>query len=64
MYGWDLKRQLVSRVANYMATVLLGTTCSDLTGSFRLYKKSVIEKIMKSMKGLGYVFQMEVIVRA
>lgn len=37
---------------------------SDLTGSFRLYKRSVIQDIMTSMKGLGYVFQMEIIIRA
>lgn len=37
---------------------------SDLTGSFRLYKKNVLTTIMKSMQGKGYVFQMEVIVRA
>ena len=64
VYGWDFRRKLTSRVANYIATVLLNETMSDLTGSFRLYKRSVIEKIMTSMQGLGYVFQMEIIIRA
>ena len=27
-------------------STLLGSDCSDLTGSFRIYKKPVIEKIM------------------
>jgi dolichol-phosphate mannosyltransferase len=64
VFGWDLRRKLTSRVANYLATVLLNPHCSDLTGSFRLYKRAVIEDIMASIQGLGYVFQMEILVRA
>ncbi|TYZ57100.1 hypothetical protein PybrP1_005894 [[Pythium] brassicae (nom. inval.)] len=64
VYGWDLRRKLTSRVANYLATVLLNPSVSDLTGSFRLYKRAVIEDIMSSIQGLGYVFQMEILVRA
>jgi dolichol-phosphate mannosyltransferase len=43
---------------------MLGSGCSDLTGSFRLYKKSVIEDIMRSIISKGYAFQMEIIIRA
>jgi len=46
VYGWTLMRKLTSRVANFLAKTALGSNCSDLTGSFRLYKKEVIEKIM------------------
>jgi dolichol-phosphate mannosyltransferase len=35
VYGWDLKRKLTSRVANYIAHILLNPGVSDLTGSFR-----------------------------
>jgi dolichol-phosphate mannosyltransferase len=62
--GWDFKRILTSRGANLLANLLLNPGVSDLTGSFRLYKKSVIEDLMRSVKGKTYVFQMEVIVRA
>ena len=62
--GWDLKRKLTSRGANFLATTMLNATTSDLTGSFRLYKKSVIGKIIPTVKSRGYVFQMEIIVRA
>jgi len=31
-----------------------------MLGSFRLYKRDVIEDVMKRVKGRGYVFQMEV----
>uniref|UniRef100_M4B7I2 Dolichol-phosphate mannosyltransferase subunit 1 n=1 Tax=Hyaloperonospora arabidopsidis (strain Emoy2) TaxID=559515 RepID=M4B7I2_HYAAE len=64
VYGWDLRRKLTSRVANYLATVLLNPSVTDLTGSFRLYKRDVLEDIMQSIQGLGYVFQMEILVRA
>jgi dolichol-phosphate mannosyltransferase len=62
--GWDLRRVLTSRGANLLANLLLTPGISDLTGSFRLYKKGVLERLMNSVKGKTYVFQMEVIVRA
>jgi dolichol-phosphate mannosyltransferase len=64
VYGWDLRRKLTSRVANFLATFLMSPNCSDLTGSFRLYKRGVLEELMTKVKNRGYVFQMEVIVRA
>ena len=54
----------MSRVANYIAATLLQPDVSDLTGSFRLYKKDVLEKIIEKVRSKGYVFQMEVIIRA
>ena len=64
MHGWDLMRKLTSRVANYLASTLLQPKASDLTGSFRLYKKEVLEAIIPKVKSRGYVFQMEIITRA
>nr|CAG4652076.1 EOG090X0B9X [Triops cancriformis] len=64
VFGWDLKRKIISRGANYVTQVLLRPGASDLTGSFRLYKKSVLEKLVKACTSKGYVFQMEMIVRA
>ncbi|XP_052786578.1 dolichol-phosphate mannosyltransferase subunit 1-like [Mya arenaria] len=64
VYGWDFRRKLVSRGANFLTQILLRPGCSDLTGSFRLYKKPVLEKLVKSCVSKGYVFQMEMIVRA
>lgn len=62
--GWDLKRKLVSRGANLFADTLLRPGVSDLTGSFRLYKKEVLQKVIKSTESKGYAFQMEMMVRA
>lgn len=62
--GWDLRRKLTSRVANYLAHTLLQPGVTDLTGSYRLYKRDVIDDIMAQVVSTGYVFQMEIIVRA
>ncbi|KAG0317003.1 dolichol-P-mannose synthesis [Dissophora globulifera] len=64
VYGWDLKRKVISRGANFLASVLLRPGVSDLTGSFRLYKKEVLSQLIASCISKGYVFQMEMMVRA
>lgn len=64
VYGWDLKRKLISRGANYLTQILLRPGVSDLTGSFRLYRREVLQKLVSSCVSKGYVFQMEMIVRA
>lgn len=57
-------RKLTSRTANFLATFLLNPGPSDLTGSFRLYKKEAITKILPKVKSKGYAFQMEILVHA
>ena len=64
MHGWDLRRKLTSRGANYIANTLLAPGCSDLTGSFRLYTLDAIQTVISKVKSTGYVFQMEMMVRA
>ncbi|XP_058818900.1 dolichol-phosphate mannosyltransferase subunit 1 [Topomyia yanbarensis] len=64
VYGWDFKRKLISRGANFLSQVLLRPNVSDLTGSFRLYKKDVLSELISRCTSKGYVFQMEMIVRA
>lgn len=64
VYGWDLKRKLVSRGANLITDMVLRPGVSDLTSSFRLYKKSVLQKFISSTESKRYTFQMEMMVRA
>ena len=64
VHGWDLRRKLTSRGANYIANALLAPACSDLTGSFRLYRREAIQTVIGRVKSSGYVFQMEMMVRA
>ncbi|KAH9982033.1 glycosyltransferase family 2 protein [Lactifluus volemus] len=64
VHGWDLKRKFVSRGANFLADTVLNPGVSDLTGSFRLYKIAVLRHIITLTVSRGYVFQMEMMVRA
>ena len=62
--GWSLPRKVISRGANLMASFLLGMKVSDLTGSYRLYRKSLLQDLLSQTTSKGYAFQMEVIARA
>jgi len=57
--GWDFKRKLISVTANYITQTLLNPGVSDLTGSFRLYRKEVLVDLISRCTSKGYVFQME-----
>lgn len=43
---------------------MLNPGVSDLTGSFRLYRVAVLRHIITVTESKGYVFQMEMMVRA
>lgn len=62
--GWDFRRKVISCGANFLTQLLLRPNVSDLTGSFRLYKKPVLETLIQNCVSKGYVFQMEMIIRA
>lgn len=64
VFGWNLKRKVTSRGANTLAQALLQPGVSDLTGSFRLYRKECLEVLMEQCTSKGYAFQMEIAVRA
>lgn len=64
VYGWDLKRKLTSKGANIFADTVLRPGVSDLTGSFRLYKRDVLEKLFESTDARGFTMQMALAVTA
>ncbi len=64
VYGWNPMRKFISRGANFFSSFLLRPVVSDLTGSFRLYKREIFDDLMKLITNSGYAFQTEVIVRA
>jgi dolichol-phosphate mannosyltransferase len=64
VYGWDLRRKLTSKGANVFADTLLRPGVSDLTGSFRLYKRPVLEKLFESTDVRGFTMQMALAVTA
>ena len=41
--GWTFLRKLTSRVANFISQFILRPKASDLTGSFRLYRKQKLK---------------------
>ena len=45
VYGWNFKRKLVSVGANFLAQFFLSPGVSDLTGSFRLYRKECLQAL-------------------
>jgi hypothetical protein len=49
VFGWDLKRKITSRGANLLAQLLLNPNVTDLTGSFRLYRRDVFEKVIREV---------------
>lgn len=55
--GWDMRRKIISRGANFLAQFMLQPGVSDLTGSFRLYKRDVLSKLITESVSKGYVFQ-------
>jgi dolichol-phosphate mannosyltransferase len=59
-----MRRKVISRGANFLAQFLLRPGVSDLTGSFRLYMKDVLAKLIEESVSKGYVFQMEMMYRA
>lgn len=64
VYGWNVVRKLVSRTANFIATFFLRSSVSDLTGSFRIYRKKIFQDLTSIVKNSGYAFQMEIIILA
>ncbi|OII78127.1 glycosyl transferase [Cryptosporidium andersoni] len=63
--GWPWYRVLISYGANMLGRILLQPKATDLTGSFRLYRRHVFKRILEyNMMSKGYAFQMEIIVLA
>ncbi len=60
--GWGVYRKLVSRVANFFASILLRMPVSEVTTGYRAYRKKIFKKInLNSIKSDGYSFQLEIL---
>ncbi|ADO46023.1 glycosyl transferase family 2 [Hydrogenobacter thermophilus TK-6] len=64
--GWDFKRLLISKFANWYATTILGIKeLTDITSGYRCYRREVLEKInLDAIKSNGYAFQIEMVYKA
>ena len=62
---WNWFRRLVSQFGNYYAQLILWLPIRDLTGGYKCWRRSLLEKIIaQPLNSLGYVFQIETTHRA
>ena len=58
--NWPIRRQLLSRAANFYTEIMLNLHVSDCTGGFRIYSADTLRKIdLDQIKSEGYSFQIE-----
>jgi len=62
--GWHFMRQLISRVANLIASTIVGTRISDCTSGLRCYSKRCVETILPNLHSQTYEIQIETIRKA
>ncbi len=63
--GWPGYRKFISRFGGTYARRVLGVPISDLTGGFKVYRRSVLGSIgLSDVRSDGYVFQIETTYRA
>lgn len=63
--NWPPTRQALSRGGNLYTRLLLGIPVRDVTGGFRLFRRSALEKIdLETVRSVGYCFQADLAWRA
>jgi dolichol-phosphate mannosyltransferase len=63
--NWGALRRAISRGGSIYARAMLGLAIRDLTGGFKVYRRSVLEAIeIDSIAAKGYAFQVETTYRA
>ena len=62
--GWDLKRRLLSRGANFYARTILGMRVKDVTAGYRCFDVDALRNLdLSSVHAEGYAFQVEMAYR-
>ena len=63
--NWPVSREIISRIGNLYARVVLGLPFNDLTGGFKCFRRHVLETIdLDGIQQVGYGFQIELTYRA
>lgn len=63
--NWPKHRKLISKFGNRYAKFMLGTSISDMTSGFRVYKSEFLKVLVsKPVSSHGYSFQVELAYRA
>jgi dolichol-phosphate mannosyltransferase len=62
--NWPLRRELLSRGANFYTRALLGIHVRDATAGFRLFRRTTLERLdLPTIASYGYVFQVDLAFR-
>lgn len=57
---WPLWRKTLSRFGNFYARTLLGMKVRDVTGGYRLWRRSALQRMpLERVRSNGYIFQVE-----
>ena len=64
MVGWPLSRKLISRVANFVTTMIIGIKTCDCTSGFRCYSKEYIKRVLPNLHSQTYEIQIETLKQA
>ena len=63
--NWDLKRLILSKLANRYTQIVTGLATTDATGGFKCWRRETLEGIdLDGIHSNGYVFQIEMTYRA
>lgn len=62
--NWSLLRQLISRLGNHYASLMLASKIKDMTSGYRIYSASLVSQLpIEKMQAHGYGFQVEMAFR-
>jgi dolichol-phosphate mannosyltransferase len=62
--GWPFARQLISHVANLMATMMVGGRIQDCTSGFRCYSIDYVRDVISNLHSQTYEIQIETVKQA
>jgi len=64
MTGSNLRRRLISRLANFMAAAIISITVHDCTSGFRCYSKDYVKTVLPNLHSETYEIQIETLKQA
>jgi len=62
--GWNRMRWLISRIANFIASAIVGTKIHDCTSGLRCYSKRYVKTVLPNLHSQTYEIQIETVKQA
>lgn len=59
--NWPFTRKVTSQGANILAHIFTGKSVTDMTNSYRIYKRDTINYAIRNVKASGFAYQMEIL---